>query len=248
MSPAEFRSMFDGLVRATDEYTKLIPVLEETVLPTLSNSDTLLDVGAGPGLLAVPLSSHFSEISLIEPDSVYCLQAVEKLLAKGKLVTAYNGIWDTAQLANRAYDLIVCSHVLYFVEPTDWHHFINKMLAHQAPGGRLVIILVAREDKSNATIQDYLSIDEVGSFPFSTAAIEYLREQGHRFDLLTFEASISAETPERLLETLALFPVMQYDTASTEAQRLDLIRTHFKVGDIYEMPYAVDVINVRASE
>ena len=65
MSSAEFRSTFDGLVRATDAYTKLIPVLEETVIPTLSNSETLLDVGAGPGFLVEPLSRHFSEICLI---------------------------------------------------------------------------------------------------------------------------------------------------------------------------------------
>jgi SAM-dependent methyltransferase len=246
MSNQEFRNLFDGLVRATDEYTKLIPVLTETVVPGLSNPNALLDVGAGPGLITEPLATYFEEVTIIEPDPVYCLNALEKLLSQSKLVTAFNGTWDDVFLGSRLYDLIVCSHVLYFVEAPKWGHFIEKMISYLAPGGRLAVILVTREDNSNATIRQYLNIQKVGTYPFSAAVVEYLRGQGHKFDVLTFEANISGETPQKLLDTLALFPIMQYDTGSKEKQRLAMVQDQFNVGDLYQMPYAVDVVTVKA--
>lgn len=246
MSSNEFRNLFDSLVSATDEYTKLIPMLKETVVPALSNTEALLDVGAGPGLITEPLSTHFGEITIIEPDSIYCLNATEKALSQGKLVTAFNGSWDDVSLGKRRYDLVVCSHVLYFVETFEWGRFIDKMISYLAPGGRLAVILVARDDNSNAVIRQSLNIQEVGSYPFSTAVVEYLRGQEHKFDVLSFEASISADTPQKLLDIMALFPILQYDTKSTEAQRLAMINEHFNVGESYQMPYAVDVVTVKA--
>lgn len=38
MTDNEFRDVFGSLVRATDEYTKLIPVMREKVVPTLSKT------------------------------------------------------------------------------------------------------------------------------------------------------------------------------------------------------------------
>ena len=57
MSGSEFRSVFDLLVSTTDEYSKLLPLMEESVLPRLSKTEALLDVGAGPGLITSPLSA-----------------------------------------------------------------------------------------------------------------------------------------------------------------------------------------------
>ena len=51
MSDSEFRSVFNLLVSTTDEYSMLLPLFEESVLPRLSKTEALLDVGAGPGLI-----------------------------------------------------------------------------------------------------------------------------------------------------------------------------------------------------
>ena len=219
MSGSEFRELFDGLVSATDEYAKLIPVLKETVVPALSNAQALLDVGAGPGLLTVPLSADFGEITIVEPDPVYCLQATEKVLTQGKLVTAYNGMWDEVSLGNRFYDLIV----------------------------RLAVILVANADESKAIVRQALHIEEVGSYPFSNAVVDFLESKDYRFDVLTLEASIAAETPQELLGVLALFPIMQYDTKSTEPERMAMVREHFGAGAFFQMPYDVDLVTVTAA-
>jgi 2-polyprenyl-3-methyl-5-hydroxy-6-metoxy-1,4-benzoquinol methylase len=112
MSASESRSLFDLLISTTDEYSKLLPLFEGSVLPLLRRTDGLLDVGAGPGMITSPLSTHFDHIGIIEPDPVYCLEAVKKALAPRKLVTAFNGAWESAHLGDQRYDLIVCAHVL----------------------------------------------------------------------------------------------------------------------------------------
>jgi len=248
MNDNEFRNAFGSLVRATDEYTKLIPVMREEVVPTLSKTDALLDVGAGPGLITEPLSAYFGEVTIIEPDLLYCLQAAEKILDRGKLVTAFNGSWEDAPLGKRTFDLVVCSHVLYFVEPANWNRFINKMVSHLRPGGQLAVILVAREDSSNALIRQSLDIQEVGSYPFSAAVVEHFESHGYDFDVLSFEANITAKTPQELLGVLTLFPIMQYDTKGTDTQRLEMIQHHFSSGEVYRLPYAVDIVTASVPE
>jgi ubiquinone/menaquinone biosynthesis C-methylase UbiE len=246
MSASEFRSLFNLLISTTDEYSKLLPLLEGSVLPLLRRTDGLLDVGAGPGMITSPLSTHFDHISIIEPDPVYCLEAVKKVLAPDKLVTAYNGAWESAQLGDQRYDLIVCAHVLYFVAPEDWDGFIQKMIPYLAPGGRVAVILVAKGDDSSELIRRALGIEEPGSYPFSAAAIEALQAGNYAFEVLPFEAGITAETAEKLLDVMALFPIMQYDTSSTRDQRLALIHDHFAEDGRFQMPYTVDVILAEA--
>lgn len=246
MSGPEFRSVFDLLVSTTDEYSVLLPLLEESVLPRLSKTEALLDVGAGPGLITSPLSAHFDHIGIVEPDPDYCLEAVKKVLEPGKLVTAFNGTWEARQFGEGQFDLIICAHVLYFVDPENWGDFIQKMVPHIAPGGRLAIVLVAKGDDVSELIRHTLSMEEPGSYPFSAAAIERLQEQDHVFEVLSFEANITAATAEKLMEVMVLFPIMQYDKGSTAEQRLALIEEHFKADGHYRMPYAVDVVIVEA--
>ena len=245
MSDSDFRDVFNLLVSTTDEYTHLLPLLE-SILPRLSRTDALLDVGAGPALFSAPLSTHFDHIGIVEPDPVYCLEAVQKILPMGKLVTAYNGVWEAARFREQQFDLIICAHVLYFVAPETWDAFIQKMVRHLAPGGRMAIALVAKGDDASEVIRRTLGIEVPGSHPFSAAAIECLQAHNDAFEVRSFEAGITAETADKLLEVLALFPIMRYDKGSTKEQRLAMIEAHFKGDGHYRMPYTVDVLIVEA--
>jgi hypothetical protein len=246
MSDAEFRDVFNLLVSTTDEYSHLLPLFEKSVLPRLSKTAGLLDVGAGPGLITLPLSTHFDHVGIVEPDPVYCMEAVNKVLGSGKLVTAFNGTWEAAQFGNHQYDLIICAHVFYFVAPERWDDFIQKMVPHIASGGRMAIVLVTNGDDASELIRHSLGIEEVGAYPFSAAVIENVRAHNYAFEVLPFEANITVKTAEKLLEVMALFPIMQYDKGSTKEQRLALIEEHFKGDGQYRMPYTVDAIIVEA--
>ena len=63
---------------------------------------------------------------------------MQKALSTGNLVTAYNGVWEAAQFGEQQFDLIICTHVLYFVPPENWGDFIRKMVSHIAPDGRIL--------------------------------------------------------------------------------------------------------------
>lgn len=246
MSDAGFRSAFELLVSTTDEYSYILPLFENSILPRLSKTETLLDVGSGPGLITVPLSSHFDEVAIVEPDPDYCLEAVKKILEQGKVVTAFNGTWDAARLEGHQYDLIVCAHVLYFVPYQDWETFIEKMVPHVAPGGRMAIILVAKGDQASEQICRSLGIRELGLHPFSAAVIDIVKSKNLPFEVLSIEASITVHTAMELESMLPLFPIMKCDPGSTQEQRLAMVEEQFKVGDRYRLPYTVDVVLVEA--
>ena len=246
MSNSEFRDVFDLFVSTTDEYSQLLPLLEESVLSRLARTDALLDVGAGPGLITLPLSTHFDHIGIVEPDPVYCLEAARKGLSTGKMVTAFSGAWHDAHFGEQQFDLIVCAHVLYFVAEEEWDRFIQKMVPLLAPGGRIAIVMVTKSDGTNELIRRVLGIEEVGDYPFSAAVIANVQVHGYGFELLSFEANIIAETAEQMLDVLVLFPLVANDVGSSRDERLALIENHFKEAGHYRMPYVVDVVVIEA--
>lgn len=110
----------------------------------------------------------------------------------------------------------------------------------------MAIILVARGDDTSELIRRALGIQEIGAYPFSAAVIEAVQAHNYAYEVLPFEASITAETAEKLLNVMALFPIMVYDRGSTKEQRLALIENQFKTDGEYQMPYVVDAVLVGA--
>lgn len=244
MGQYEYRNPFEHLVSVTDEYSKLVPLFEESVIPLLSATEALLDVGAGPGLVAAPLSAHFDRVGIVEPDTDYCLATVNKILSIGKLVTAFNGFWEAAQLGDLQFDLIICSHVLYFVDQENWDGFLQKMVPHIGPGGRMAIVLTAKADEVSEIVGSSLRIMDVGDYPFSAGVIKHAQAHSYPYDVFSLEATITTKTAEELEEMLTLFPIMHYDNGSTMEQRLEMIRDNFQDAGKYRLPYTVDIVSI----
>lgn len=248
MGQYEYRNPFEHLVSVTDEYSKLVPLFEESVIPLLSATEALLDVGAGPGLVATPLSAHFERVGIVEPDTDYCLETVNKILSAGKLVTAFNGLWEAAQLGDLQFDLIICSHVLYFVDRDKWDGFLQKMVRHIRPGGRMAIVLTAKGDQVSEIVRRSLGIENVGAYPFSAGVIEFARKHGHSYEVVSMEATITTKMAGELEEMLTLFPIMHYDNGSTKKQRLEMIQNNFQEAGNYRLPYTVDIVSIEAPD
>lgn len=109
----------------------------------INNELSLLDVGAGPGQITHKLARHFRTIEVMEPNpSPDYLASYAR--SEPPFVVHPSPTLEEAAIAPYAYDLIICSHVLYHVDTSRWSECLQKLHGGlRKPSGRLVVALIA---------------------------------------------------------------------------------------------------------
>lgn len=143
----EYAAAFELFLRQTDQKE----MAREKILKVLGTKrlNTLLDVGAGDGALTSMISGNFSEIVLIEPHEQFAAEAARRL-PQARIIRAKI---EDAQFDFLA-DVVLISHVLYYVEPDKWPEILLKCSAALNPGGIIIILLQSPES-------DYMKIFDV---------------------------------------------------------------------------------------
>ncbi len=114
--------------------------LAELVSPT----ETVLDVGAGGGRLAVPLAEYCFHVTAVEPSEAMREQLVATAEAWGvQNISVVPGTWEEAVV--EPHDLVVCAHVVYTV--TGIESFIRKL----SSSARNTAALITFERPATAT-------------------------------------------------------------------------------------------------
>ena len=125
-------------VRPTDTWTESAPqfkadphrtgdALVEELRSRLRPGETLLDVGAGGGRLALPLAITCRTVTTVEPSPSMCSvlreTALEYNIANVSMIEA-----GWLEAAVEPADVVLCSHVVYVIE--DIGSFVQKMDRH----------------------------------------------------------------------------------------------------------------------
>ena len=97
---------------------------------------TLIDVGAGPGRLALPLALKCRHVTAVEPSPAMS-EAFREEADRHHIqnVTLVESTWEDAQ--TQPADIVLCSHVLYTARRID--EFVEKLTAHAKE--RVLVIL-----------------------------------------------------------------------------------------------------------
>jgi SAM-dependent methyltransferase len=111
--------------------------------------NTLVDVGAGDGALTSMISRNFDKKILIEPNERFAAEAARRLPQARIIKTRI----EDAQFDFLA-DVVLMSHVLYYVEPEKWRETLMKCYDILKPGG--IIIILLQSPKS-----DYMKIFDI---------------------------------------------------------------------------------------
>ena len=109
----------------------------------IRRSLSLLDVGAGPGQITHKLARHFGTIEVMEPNpSPDYLAGYAR--SDPPFAVHPSPTLEEATIAPNAYDLVLCSHVLYHIDTSKWTECLQKLHAGlRNPTGRLVVALIA---------------------------------------------------------------------------------------------------------
>ena len=109
----------------------------------LSGDSTLIDVGAGGGRLAVPLSAYCDSLMAVEPSeamNVVLTSSIEERHIENMEVVA--ATWEEAAV-DRC-DVVFSSHVLYFAAPI--RPFVAKMI--EKASERVIVVLAERQPQA----------------------------------------------------------------------------------------------------
>ncbi len=107
------------------------------ILNSVRSRERFLDIGAGGGHLTIPLSGAFKRTTVVEPNA----RQAEFLRRRCPAFEVHNVRFGEAELPAQAFDFVLCSHVLYYVNEALWPELVDRMYRLLAPGGRLAIVL-----------------------------------------------------------------------------------------------------------
>ena len=129
---SQFASQFKAEPHRTDD------AVAEELRSRMMPGETLLDVGAGGGRLALPLALTCERVTAVEPSPSMCAVLRETAAEYGiENVSIVESGWLEASVEPA--DVVLCSHVVYVIE--DIGSFVRKLDRHAR---RMVLAIVFR--------------------------------------------------------------------------------------------------------
>ncbi len=93
----------------------------------ISSNETVLDVGAGAGRIALPIADHAKHVTAVEPSEGMRERMVQTAEAWGiSNLSIIDSEWQRTEV--EPHDLVVCAHVVYTVK--DIEFFVQKLSAN----------------------------------------------------------------------------------------------------------------------
>jgi len=133
---AVFSHQLDLFTACSTEKGIELVVLGE-LIATLPRRKAFLDIGAGEGTLTIPVSQLFESTTVVEPNPIMAA----KFQKRYPEFRVFGCGWESVDLKNDRFDLVLCSHVLYYIPAGSWESVVGRMYSFLAPEGCLAIVL-----------------------------------------------------------------------------------------------------------
>ena len=120
---------------STEKGIELVTIGE--VIAGLPNRQRFLDIGAGGGHLTAPVAQQFEQTTIVEPNQ----KQADMFCRRHPDFRIHNTSWTDVDLDDERFDLILCSHVLYYIPEGAWLATIEKMYRHLSDDGCIIIVV-----------------------------------------------------------------------------------------------------------
>jgi SAM-dependent methyltransferase len=134
-SGEDYRLAFQEFLDHTDQKAKAMAWLEREV-EALPGKRVYIDAGAGNGKLTAWFVPRFEQVIAIEPNPA--LERELRIACPTAVVLAA-GI-GAAEPPARA-DFVLCSHVFYYIDRSQWRPTLERLASWLRPGGVLAVAL-----------------------------------------------------------------------------------------------------------
>ncbi|MEU0273231.1 class I SAM-dependent methyltransferase [Streptomyces sp. NPDC006307] len=188
------------------------------IVDELPQRDVFVDAGAGTGLFTAGLAERFDRTVAVEPDPAL-RRELRTACPDAEVLPVPIAAAEPAGPA----DLVLCSHVLYYVPEADWPGHVARMLSWLRPGGELVLVLQHPHNACMAMVRHF-----GGPTRSLNALLPYLdgaADRSYRAELVRQRASVRVPDLPTALEVCQLV-VGPLENPSARTAVADYLHTH----------------------
>ncbi|MFI0737401.1 class I SAM-dependent methyltransferase [Streptomyces sp. NPDC021100] len=240
---AAYRRAFELFLAGTDEKedieARLVGLVEG-----LGRRRVFLDVGAGEGRTTARLAPYFGRTVAVEPSAA--MREALRRACPGATVVAEPV--DRAEPGVRA-DLVLLSHVLYYLPGEEWAGALDRVFDWTAPGGTLLVLLQNPDNACMRMVRHFTG----ARFDVRTATRRLVERQAGRvadWSVETVDNAYRTADPGEALDTAEFMinvpGLKDLDPLPSRAGLAAYVEEHFARPDgTYVIGHAHDVVRVR---
>jgi SAM-dependent methyltransferase len=182
----DYRRAFAVFLAHTDE-KQVIRSWLSRLIDTLPARAVFIDAGAGTGQLTARFQDRFQCTIAIEPSPSL---RPELQLSCPAAELLFQSILDARPSA--AGDLILCSHVLYYIPTADWPRHLERLASWLTPRGVLAVLL-QNADCACTRLLEHFSGHRPELLPF---ADRFRADHGNQFQVAVERVPAVVRTPD----------------------------------------------------
>ena len=196
-----YRDYFSSFLKHTDEKKRSRDWFSRELLPRIGTRNVLIDAGAGNGELLSHFLPQFHRCIAIEPSPVFARDLLQLIPEEALYQTTILGAPSSLPKAN----LVVESHVKYYIPLEEWEINTDRLISWLAPGGCLVEVLKSEHSDFQIMIAEFLGREYMRELQHF--AWQYSRKAGIKLEVDTREAWVKCTSLEIMLG-IAIFIVL----------------------------------------
>jgi ubiquinone/menaquinone biosynthesis C-methylase UbiE len=235
-----YKQAFQVFLDHTDQKRNAKRWLQQ-VVETLPTRQVFIDAGAGNGAMTSAFADAFARTIAIEPNS-YLLRQLQQAIPHAE---AIGEPILKAKPASKG-DLVLCSHILYYIPFEEWLAHLECLASWMSPTGVTLVILQNRETGCMNMVHHFLN----HRFELRQLADVFQQKYKDRYEIITTLDPAHVDTPDfASAYTVAEF-MLNLLPMPHPPRRQDLetyIKTHFTgVNGSYRIPVHQDFLQIRA--
>ena len=184
-----------------------------------------IDAGAGNGKVTAWFVGDFERTVAIEPNPSLC-DEFRRACPTAEVLPQKIMEADPSGLA----DLVLCSHILYYIDAAEWMPNLEKLVSWLAPYGALVVVIQNHDTDCMRMLSHFLgyrfNLPELGR------RFEALWGNGYRVDIATVPAQVATtdfDSAFRIAEFMLNLLPMQDPPPRSSLE--DYVRNHLSDGE-----------------
>ena len=238
----EYHDAFQVFLDHTDQKLKAQKVLSD-LIDRLPSRRVFIDAGAGNGKVTAWFIERFGRTIAIEPNASL-RHDLESSCPTAEIIPE--------QILNAEIeatgDLILCSHVFYYVDASEWMQTLTRLASWLAPGGLLVLLVQNHDTDCMQMLNHFLG----RRFLVSSLARQFQEARPGSYAVQIDTSPARIETPDfRSAYVIAEFMLNLLPMPHPPAQRAleDYVRAHFERPDgSFRFSCDQDFIQIRKSD
>ncbi len=152
-----YQDYFAWFLKYTNQKKQIWNWFSQELLPKISAREVLIDAGAGNGELLSQFLPEFSRCIAIEPNTDFTSVLRQLIPNEDLYQTTILNVPSSLPQAN----LVVQSHVKYYIPLEEWEINTERMISWLAPDGCLVEVLQSKDSDFQIMIAEFLGQEYV---------------------------------------------------------------------------------------